>query len=95
MIVKEKFAAVDDARPVAYAAMIKREAGYDSGHGDWEYVYADLSSDKPPTRGRIASCIQCHKVVAKRDYVFGKHLRDTQPPPAITSNAAPQATAKN
>jgi hypothetical protein len=49
--------------------MIKRPAGYDAAHGDWEYFYFD-----DPARiesGRISSCVQCHSGAANRDYVFG------------------------
>jgi Cytochrome P460 len=49
--------------------MIKRPAGYDPSHGDWEYFYFE-----DPARietGRISSCVQCHSGAADRDYVFG------------------------
>jgi hypothetical protein len=74
-IVKEKWPAEDAAKPVAYAAMVKRAAGYDPKHGDWEYVYAELEGKKRIVRGQIASCVACHEGAAKRDYVFGRHLQ--------------------
>lgn len=51
------------------AGMIKRAAGYDPEHGDWEYFYSDEASKI--TQGKIASCIECHRQAAKSDYVFG------------------------
>lgn len=61
--------------------MIKRAAGYDPEHGDWEYFYFDQSSAydmstvvKPAFKvesGRIASCAQCHDAAKRTDYVFG------------------------
>jgi hypothetical protein len=67
VIVKEKLA----SRYASNGAggMIKRPAGYDPEHGDWEYFYVD-DSGKIET-GRISSCIQCHAGAAKQDYVFG------------------------
>jgi len=73
-IVKEKW---DDERaktPVAYAAMIKREAGYDPQHSDWEYVYATLNEKGIVERGRLKSCIDCHAAAEKRDYLFRNWL---------------------
>jgi hypothetical protein len=49
--------------------MIKRAAGYDPEHGDWEYFYFE-----DPTKvehGKIASCVECHRGAAATDYVFG------------------------
>jgi hypothetical protein len=49
--------------------MIKRPAGYDPDHGDWEYFYADDTAKIES--GRIASCVNCHQGAAPTDYVFG------------------------
>lgn len=49
--------------------MIKRAAGYDPEHGDWEYFYFE-----DPTKvehGKIASCVECHRGASATDYVFG------------------------
>jgi len=49
--------------------MVKRSAGYDPKHGDWEYFYfEDVSKIES---GRIDSCIQCHESAKATDYVFG------------------------
>jgi hypothetical protein len=49
--------------------MIKRKAGYDSKHGDWEYFYF-TKIDKIES-GKIVSCVTCHSLKAKTDYVYG------------------------
>jgi hypothetical protein len=49
--------------------MIKRPAGYDSAHGDWEYFY--FEDPQIIESGKITSCVQCHGGAANRDYVFG------------------------
>jgi hypothetical protein len=49
--------------------MIKRAAGYDPAHGDWEYFYFEDS--RKIESGKISSCVQCHSGAAGKDYVFG------------------------
>lgn len=49
--------------------MVKRSAGYDPEHGDWEYFY--FEDTKKIENGPIASCIQCHTSAQAHDYVFG------------------------
>jgi hypothetical protein len=49
--------------------MIKRAAGYDPDNGDWEYFYFEDPSKVE--HGKIASCIDCHRGAAAKDFVFG------------------------
>lgn len=49
--------------------MIKRGPGFDPEHGDWEYFYFEDASKVE--KGKIASCIECHRGAAASDYVFG------------------------
>jgi hypothetical protein len=49
--------------------MIKRAAGFDPKHGDWEYFY--FADPKRIESGRIASCVQCHAAAGETDHVFG------------------------
>ena len=78
VIVKEKQAPFDGPdnlphvpaeSPLGVAGMIKRAAGYDARHGDWEYFYFEDPSKIE--QGRISSCIQCHRNAAATDYIFG------------------------
>jgi hypothetical protein len=64
--------------------MIKRAAGYDPGHGDWEYFYFE-----EPTRiesGKMSSCVQCHSGAATNDYVFGGWATPSPPLAAISEH---------
>ncbi len=81
IVVKEKWTKADSKRPIAYAAMIKHSPGYDSNHGDWEYVYVDMDGAPKVQRGRVSNCIRCHSSVARRDYLFGTHLTLKAKPP--------------
>lgn len=49
--------------------MVKRAAGFDPAHGDWEYFYFD--DKKKIESGPISSCIKCHESAKSGDYVFG------------------------
>jgi hypothetical protein len=62
----------EPARPPidGVGGMIKRPAGYDAAHGDWEYFY--FGDSAKIESGRISSCVQCHSGAAGRDYVFGE-----------------------
>jgi hypothetical protein len=78
-IVKEKWlrksgggfdAQIDDSGPGEYGAMIKREAGYDPEHGDWEYVFVTRSTPLKVERGKLESCRECHSRARETDYLF-------------------------
>jgi hypothetical protein len=72
--VKEKFASAEAEKPFAVAAMVKREAGYDTEHGDWEYVYTTLGEKSETQRGKLDACIACHRIKARQDYLYGTYL---------------------
>lgn len=73
-IVKEKLSNPEAEKPFAVAAMIKREKGYDPDHGDWEYVYTTLGENPETQRGKISSCIACHRIKAEQDYLYRTYL---------------------
>jgi len=70
VVVKEKHARTMDA----YALMIKREPGYDSEHGDWQYVYVDAYAKPALSEGKLINCIQCHQGAKDSDYLFKFYL---------------------
>jgi len=77
VIIKEKYQRIEDANkrtnPHSFGVMIKQEPGYDPEHGDWEYAYIELGNENKitsATRGKIASCIDCHANRKQTDYVF-------------------------
>jgi len=69
VIVKSKLTREKNGDPVLFTTMRKREAGYDPRHGDWEYAVLDGRSKRVLARGRIESCISCHRKYASTDYV--------------------------
>jgi hypothetical protein len=60
----------------AYAFMIKREAGYDTANGDWEYAFVSLNPKRKVTRGKLAECSKCHAKASEHDYLFRTSLAD-------------------
>jgi hypothetical protein len=78
VVVKEKWWNEWASQPSAYAAMVKREAGYDPDNGDWEYVYVQLDGERRVQRGRINNCIVCHQGAASRDYLYRTYLNPDQ-----------------
>lgn len=65
-------------------AMVKRESGYYSDGGDWEYIkmpndgsvdynvhpFGMLPADGAITRGQLASCMGCHAGASGNDFLF-------------------------
>jgi hypothetical protein len=66
-----------NGQPTAVAAMVKREPGYDPGNGDWEYVYTFQPAEGQwaTERGKLASCIDCHRNAREKDYLFRTYLK--------------------
>jgi hypothetical protein len=62
-------------------AMVKREAGYDSGNMDWEYLMIGFDEDNDYTahpfgslekanRGKLEGCINCHSSAGGGDFLW-------------------------
>jgi hypothetical protein len=51
--------------------MAKRESGYDSDNGDWEYIMAS-PSQSVQMQGKLTMCSDCHAAAFDSDYVFTK-----------------------
>ncbi len=74
VIVKEKLASKDSSEPELLTVMTKREPGYDSENGDWEYMALDGSGKSVQARGRLENCQGCHMTVKATDYVSRNYL---------------------
>jgi hypothetical protein len=76
VIVKEK-KSVGPAGHDGVEGMVKRPAGYDPPHGDWEYFYFQgPAATAKIDSGKIATCVRCHAGAANKDYVFGDWAHD-------------------
>lgn len=76
VIVKEKLPSADSTSPELLTVMHKREKGYNSSAGDWEYYVLNGSGTKIQSRGRLESCQSCHEQWKETDYVSRLYLTD-------------------
>lgn len=74
IIVKEKFETFDGQKPELLTVMMKREPGYDSARGDWEYMVVDGGVSEIRARGALGSCKGCHLERESDDYIFRSYL---------------------
>ena len=76
VIVKEKLADKESPSPELLTVMIKREKGFNSASGDWEYMVLDGAGTKIEGRGQLQNCQACHLANEKSDYIFRTYLPD-------------------
>ena len=69
VILKQKFPTVDAKDADFYTGMLKREEGFNPACGDWEFFTMAGDRRAVTARGRIESCIDCHRQFAKSDFV--------------------------
>lgn len=74
IIVKEKLTTRESSAPELLTVMVKREPGYNSENGDWEYMALDGSGKSVQARGKLENCQACHLTVKDRDYVSRNYL---------------------
>ena len=62
-------------------AMVKREAGYDPGNNDWEYLMIGFDEENDysthpfgmldkANRGKLQGCIDCHAKAGGGDFLW-------------------------
>jgi hypothetical protein len=71
-IVKEKLVRDSDGTLtlVARGVMIKRDAGFDAAHGDWEFAYWEPSAGLLAGPAESKHCGDCHAAAQATDFVF-------------------------
>ncbi|HKS38274.1 MAG TPA: hypothetical protein VJW76_13850, partial [Verrucomicrobiae bacterium] len=74
IILKEKFADTGGQKTEMFTGMIKREAGYNSECGDWEFFTMEASGSRIVERGRIRRCMDCHVEYKSRDFVTKNYV---------------------
>ena len=70
VIVKQKMKTENPKTTELSTVMVKREAGYNPGNGDWEYAVIDAGVTKTTGEGKIEHCQKCHMMVSETDFVF-------------------------
>jgi hypothetical protein len=74
VVVKEKLVEPTDATPELITVMIKRPAGYDPGHGNWEFQVYKGAGKELQEKGKLANCQSCHDGRKDDDYLFRSYL---------------------
>jgi len=70
IIVREKLAKADDAKPQLLTVMIKRARGFNPKANDWEFLAIDGAIKKILERQKKGSCLDCHSSQEHRDFVY-------------------------
>ncbi len=66
---KAKKKASQTQTPELFTVMLKREAGYHPECGDWEFMVVSGDAKQIVARGKIDSCVECHKDYKATDFV--------------------------
>ncbi len=72
VILKEKLPAAADgpgAEPELFTGMLKREKGFNTAGGDWEFFTVTGDAAKVSSRGQLKTCMECHQDHAATDFV--------------------------
>jgi hypothetical protein len=73
IVVKEKLASQTSKSPELCTVMRKREPGYDSAGGNWEYAVFDKNG-RNVEDGALPRCISCHQGQKATDYVYRSYV---------------------
>lgn len=74
MIVREKLETQASETPQTVIAMVKREKGFSSQTGDWEFFVLNGPDMKLNQRETAGNCAECHTQAKKTDWVFRTYL---------------------
>lgn len=78
VIVKSKLKDETNDDVILFTVMRKMAAGFDAQNGDWEYAVLDGPTKRVLARGKIESCIACHKEYSESDYVTRAYVKDNR-----------------
>ena len=76
VIVKEKVGTHSEGRaPLLYTVMTKREQGYNSAVGDWEFSVVSGNGTRVEASGKLENCQACHITKRDSDFVYRPYLK--------------------
>jgi len=76
IILKEKFSDPEGKHTELFTGMIKHEPGYNPDCGDWEFFALSANAKKITARGKIESCMTCHREFPESDFVTKTYISD-------------------
>ena len=74
IIVKEKLSTKESSAPELLTIMKKREQGYDTDNGDWEYFVFDGAGEVMQANGKLEKCQACHREEKRTDFVMRDYI---------------------
>lgn len=74
IILKEKFSDPEGKQTELFTGMVKREKGYNSECGDWEFFTLSADAAKVTSRGKLKNCMDCHVEYKESDYVTKNYV---------------------
>jgi hypothetical protein len=74
IIVREKLTQATDIAPQLLVVMVKRQRGFNSNAGDWEFLMIDGGLSKVLQREKSGECRNCHAKQKDQDFVFRSYL---------------------
>lgn len=74
IIVRERPSSPDSTTPQLVSAMVKRQKGFNSSSGDWEFLVAESSAGKTQMQEKKVNCLSCHENQRESDFVFRTYL---------------------
>ena len=77
IILKEKL--LNGAETELFTGMLKRKSGYNPDCGDWEFFVVSGDAKNVVARGRLESCMECHKAYAETGFVVRDYLAAARP----------------
>jgi hypothetical protein len=69
VILKQKLADAASRQAILYTGMLKRETSYNPECGNWEFFTITGGGEAVTSRGRMESCMDCHKQYSRSDFV--------------------------
>ena len=82
ILLKQKFSAANAQEPELYTGMLKQEKGFNPDCGDWEFFTLNGTGTAVTARGKIESCMECHKSYPQSDFVTRDYPIKLPAPPA-------------
>ena len=70
VLVREKQSSKDPAKPELLAVMIKRQEGFNTNGGDWQFLTTNGSLTKVNLNQKIGICLDCHETQKRNDFVY-------------------------
>jgi len=70
VIVREKPSKAGDTKPELLAVMIKRQKGFNSDGGDWQFLLINGEGTRVKLSQKTGDCLGCHSSQSKTDFVY-------------------------